>query len=330
MNGSARNLSLLLAAAGLAASAACAQAPVAPGGYPAKPVRMIVPLAAGGGTDYMARIVAQKLADRAGQQFVVDNRPGAAGAIGTLAAAKAASDGYTLLMAAIGTTASAMSYYAKPGYDIRTDFAPISMLGTVTIVLVVHPALPVKTVKELVALTKVRPGELNFASSGTGGLSHLTSEMFKQMAKINIVHVPYKGTSLFLPDLLSGQVVITMDTPPAYLQFIKAGRLRALAVTSARRSLILPEVPTMIESGIAGFESIGSYALLAPAGTPKDIIAYLNRETNAVLQLADLKEKAIVVGIEPAGSTPEALEAFTAAEIVKWAQVIKAAGIKPE
>ncbi len=327
---SARILSFLLAAAGLTTAVACAQTPGAAGGYPAKPVRMIVPLAPGGGTDYMARIVAQKLTDRVGQQFVVDNRPGAAGAIGTQAAAKAASDGYTLLMAAVGTTASAMSYYAKPGYDIRTDFAPISMLGTATIVLVVHPALPVKSAKELIALAKTRPGELNFASSGTGGLSHLTAEMFKQTAGINIVHVPYKGTSLFMPDLLSGQVVITMDTPPAYLQFIKAGRLRALAVTSAQRSLILPEVPTMIESGSPGFESMASYALLAPAGTPRDIIAHLNRETNAVLQLADLKEKAIVVGIEAAGSTPEALDAFTAAEIAKWARVIKAAGIKPE
>lgn len=325
-----RDLSALLVAAGLATTIAYAQAPVALSGYPAKPVKMIVPLAAGGGTDYMARLVAQKLSDRVGQQFVVDNRPGAAGAIGTSAAAKSANDGHTLLMTSIGTAASAMSYYAKTGYDIRTDFAPISMLGMVTLVLVIHPALPVKNVKELIALTKARPGELNFASSGTGGLSHLTSEMFKQMAKIEIVHVPYKGTSLFLPDLLSGQVVITMDTPPAYLQFIKTGRLRALAVTSERRSLILPEVPTIGESGIPGFESIGSYALLAPAGTAKDVIAYLNRETHAVLQLTDLKEKAFVVGIEPVGSTPEALDTFTGAEIVKWARVIKAAGIRVE
>ena len=322
--------SFFLAASAFAATAAYAQAPVVPGGYPAKPVRMIVPLAAGGGTDFMARIVAQKLSERVGQQFVVDNRPGAAGAIGTLAAARSANDGYTLLKAASGTTASAMSYHAKPGYDIRSDFAPISMLGTATIVLIVHPALPVKNVKELIALARVRPGELYFASSGTGGLSHLTSEMFKQMAKINIVHVPYKGTSLFVPDLLSGQVVMTMDTPPAYLQFIKARRLRALAVTATRRSSFLPEIPTMIESGIPGFDSIASYGLLAPAGTAKDIIARLNRDTNTVLLLPDLKEKALVAGIEPAGSSPEALEAFTASEVVKWARVIKAAGITPE
>jgi len=321
---------LFLAAAGLAASAAYAQTPVKPGGYPAKPVRVIVGFPAGGAGDFLMRMVAQKLSERAGQQFVVDNRPGAAGNIGAELVAKSPNDGYTLLMAVIGTHAVAMSYYKKLSYDIRTDFAPISMLATATLVLVVHPSLPAKNVKELIALAKARPGELNFGSSGVGGLIHLTGEMFKQMAKIDIVHVPYKGTSLLLPDLLSGQIAMAIDTPPAHVPFIKAGKLRALALSAAKRASFLPGVPTMAESGLPGFESVASYSLLAPAGTAKDIVAHLNRETNAVLQLADLQEKLSVAGLDPAGSTPEALDAFTRAEVVKWAQVIKAAGITPE
>jgi tripartite-type tricarboxylate transporter receptor subunit TctC len=330
MKGPMHTLVLFLAAAGLAASAAYAQAPVKPGGYPARPVRIIVPFPAGGAGDFVARIVAQKLSERIGQQFVVDNRSGAAGNIGVEAAAKSPNDGYTLLLATIGSHAVAMSYYKKINYDIRTDFAPISMISTATLVLVVHPALPVKNVKDLIALAKARPGELNFASSGVGGLIHLTGEMFKQRAKIDIVHVPYKGTSLLLPDLLSGQIAMAIDTPPAHVPFIKAGRLRALAVTAAKRASFLPDLPTMAESGLPGFESVASYALLAPAGTSKDIVAYLNREINAVLQLADVQEKLSVAGIDPAGSTPEALDAFTKAEVIKWAQVIKAAGITPE
>ncbi len=322
--------SLLLAAAGFVASVAHAQAPVKPGGYPAKPVRVIVPFPAGGAGDFLMRIVAQKLFERIGQQFVVDNRSGAAGNIGVEAVARSPNDGYTLLMATIGTHAVAMSYYKKLNYDIRTDFAPVSMLATATLVLVVHPSLPAKNVKELIALARARPGELNFASSGIGGLIHLTGEMFKQMAKIDIVHVPYKGTSLLLPDLLSGQIAMAVDTPPAHVPFIKAGKLRALALTAAKRASFLQGVPTMAESGLPGFESVASYSLLAPVGTAKDIVAYLNRETNAVLQLADLQEKLSVAGLDPTGSTPEALDAFTRAEVVKWAQVIKSAGITPE
>jgi len=324
-----RTLPLFLAA-GLSASTAYAQAPVKPGGYPAKPVRVIVPFPAGGAGDFLMRIVTQKLFERVGQQFVVDNRSGAAGNIGVEAAARSPNDGYTLVMATIGTHAVSMSYYKKLSYDIRTDFAPISMLATATLVLVVHPSLPAKNVKELIALARVRPGELNFGSSGVGGLIHLTGEMFKQMAKIDIVHVPYKGTSLLLPDLLSGQVAMAIDTPPAHVPFIKAGKLRALALSAAKRASFLPGVPTMAESGLPGFESVASYSLLAPAGTSKDIVAFLNRETNAVLQFADLQEKLSVAGLDPAGSTPEALDAFIRNEVVKWAKVIKAAGITPE
>lgn len=330
MNGPIYALLLLLVAAGLAAPAAYAQAPVKPGGYPVKPVRAIVPFPAGGAGDFVMRIVAQKLLERTGQQFVVDNRSGAAGNIGVEAAARSPNDGYTLLMGTIGSHAVAMSYYRKLNYDIRTDFVPISMLGTATLVLVVHPSLPARNVKELIALARARPGELNFGSSGVGGLIHLTGEMFKQMAKIDIVHVPYKGTSLLLPDLLSGQIAMAVDTPPAHVPFIKAGRLRALALTAAKRASFLPGVPTMAESGLPGFESVASYALLAPAGVSKDIVAYLNREVNAVLQFTDVQEKLSVAGIDPAGSSSEALDAFTKAEVVKWAQVIKAAGITPE
>ena len=323
-------LPLFLAVAGLAASTAYAQAPVKPGGYPAKPVRIVIGYPAGGAGDFMLRMVAQKLSERIGQQFVVDNRPGAAGNIGAELVAKASNDGYTLMMGVIGSHAVAMSYYKKINYDIRTEFAPISMLATATLVFVVHPSLPVANVKDLIALAKARPGELNFASSGVGGLIHLTGELFKQMARINIVHVPYKGTSLLLPDLLSGQVAMAIDTPPAHVPFIKSGKLRALAVTAAKRTSFLPNLPTMAEAGLPGFESVASYTLLAPAGTAKEIVAYLNRESNAVVQLADLQEKLSVAGMDLAGSTPEALDAFIRNEVAKWAKVIKVAGITPE
>jgi tripartite-type tricarboxylate transporter receptor subunit TctC len=278
----------------------------------------------------MTRVLAQKLGERIGQQVVVDNRPGAAGNIGVEAVAKSAADGYTLLLGAIGSHSVAMSYYAKINFDLRTDFAPISMAGTTTNIVVMHPALPVRNVKDLIALARARPGELNFASSGTGGLIHLTGEMFKQAAKVDLVHVPYKGTALFLPDLLKGQIAMAFDTLAPHLPFIKAGKLRGVAVTAGIRTPLLPEVPTVAESGLPGFESVASYALLVPAGTPKDVVAYLNRETVAALQSADLKDRLSAAGIDPLGSSPEELERIIRAEIAKWARVIKAAGITPE
>ncbi len=301
-----------------------------PAGYPARPVKIIVPFPAGGATDILTRVVGQRLGERIGQQMPVDNKPGAGANIGAEAAAKSPPDGYTILMGSIASHSIAVSYYKNLGYDIRRDFAPIAMTGAITNVLVVHPALPVRTVKDLIALAKAHPGDLNYASSGTGGLIHLTGELFAQMAKIKIVHVPYKGTALFLPDLLNGQIAMSLDTLPPHLPFIQAGKLRALAVTTAKRSPVLPDLPTVAEAALPGFESVAIYALLAPAGTPREVVAYLNRETNAALQLADLREKLSAQGIETLGGTSEAVGSIINNEVAKWARVIKDGGIKPE
>jgi tripartite-type tricarboxylate transporter receptor subunit TctC len=310
------------------ATGVCAQSK--PAGYPVRPAKIIVPFPAGGATDILTRVVGQKLSERIGQQMPIDNKPGAGANIGAEAAAKSPADGYTLLMGSIASHSIAVSYYKNLNYDIRKDFAAIAMTGAITNVLVVHPALPVRSVKELIALAKARPGELNFSSSGTGGLIHLTGELFKQTANINIVHVPYKGTALFLPDLLNGQIAMSLDTLPPHLPFIKIGKLRALAVTTAKRSPVLPELPTIAEAALPGFESVAIYALLAPTGTPKEIVAYLNRETNAVLQLPDIREKLAAQGIETLGGTPEAVDVIIRKEVAKWARVIKEAGITPE
>ena len=299
--------------------------------YPNRPVKIIVPLGAGGGTDILGRILAQKLSERLGKQFIVENRPGAGSTIGTLAVAKSPNDGYTLLLSAIGTYASAMAYDQKLNYgNMRNDFTPISLLGNSTVVIVVNPNTGVKNIIELIALAKNKPGYLNFGSSGTGGLSHLSGEMFKQMADINMTHVPYKGTAQIVPALISGEVSLTFDTPPAYLAFIKENRLRAIAVGGTKRSAFLPEVPTIMESGLPNYDSVASYGLFAPAGTPKEVVNLLNREINQILLLAELKDNLGPQGIEPFGSTPEALAQFTDAEIAKWMRVVKLGGIKAD
>ena len=296
--------------------------------YPAKPIRLIVPFPAGGGVDIVARTVGDKLGARLGQTMVVDNRPGAGATLGTSLAAKSTPDGYTLLTAPVIGLAIAHAYYPKLNYDMRSDLAPISKIGFGTVVMVVPPSLGVNSVQELVALAKSKPGQLSFASSGTGGLIHLTGEMFKQMAGINILHVPYKGTSQLLPDLIDGRVSLAIDSLPAHLPHIKAGRLRALGVARRNRSAQLPQVPTMSEAGLQGFESYTDYALYAPAGTPKTIITTLNREVIPVLQLADVRAKLDSLGIDIAGSTPEALRAEVASEVAKWTKLIKDANIR--
>ena len=299
-------------------------------GYPAKSIHIVVPFPAGGATDILTRVVAEKLGTRLGQVIIVDNKPGAGANIGAETAAKSASDGYTLLMGSVASHAISATYYSKLGYDFRRDLAPISMVGYVPSVLVITTSLPVKTVPELIAYAKANPGKLNFASSGTGALIHLTGEMFKQMAGIDIVHVPYKGTALFLPDLIDGRVSMSLDSMPPHLPHIKSGKLRALAVTSAKRSPVLPDLPTIAEAALPGFESIAPYALFAPAGTPAEIVAFLNREVNIVLLQADVRDKLAEQGIEVSGSTPDALAATVRSEIAKWAKVIKDGSIKPE
>ena len=297
--------------------------------YPTKPIRVIAAFPPGGGVDIVARAVGERLSARLGQSLVVDNRPGAGTTIGTELAVKSPPDGYTLLVGPIGAALIAQIYYRK-SFDMRRDLAFISKIGYGTIVLVVPPSLGVTSVKELIALAKAKPGQLTFASSGTGSNIHLTGEMFKQRAGIDIVHVPYKGSALMLPDLIEGRVSMALDSMPAHLPHIKSGRLRALAVASLQRSAQLPDVPTISEAGLPGFQSNTDYALFAPAGTPKEIVARLNRETIAVLELPDLKARLAALGIEVGGSTPEAMRAEVLAEFDKWAKVLKEGNIKQE
>jgi tripartite-type tricarboxylate transporter receptor subunit TctC len=298
--------------------------------YPAKAVRFIVPFPPGGGVDIVARALAEKLSPRLGQPIVIDNKAGAGTTIGTDAAAKSAPDGYTFLVSGIGSQAIVHLMYAKLSFDIRRDLAPVSRVGYGTIALVVPQASPARSVQELVAIARAKPGQLTFASSGTGAIIHLTSEMFKQAAAIDLTHVPYKGTTQILPDLLAGRVDMALDSLPAYLPHLESGKLRALAVASAQRSPLLPELPTMAEAGFPGVVAATDYALYAPAGTPKEIIALLNREVNAVLQIDDLRAKLAAQGIVISGSTPEELRAELLAELAKWAKVIRNANLKPQ
>ena len=300
-------------------------APAAEAQYPARPIRFIVPFPPGGGVDIVARTVGEKLGARVGQPVVVENRPGAGTTIGNEIAARSTPDGYTLLVGPIGGAAIAQAYYPKLRYDIRRDFAPVTKIGHGTIVLVVAPSLGVASVKELVALAKARPGQLTFGSSGTGALIHLTGELFKQTAGVDILHVPYKGTANLLPDLIDGRVSMALDSMPAHLPHIRAARLRALAVASPQRSSQLPDVPTLSEAGLSGLNASPSYALYAPARTPSEIIAVLNRETNAVLQQTDVRTKLLAQGIDTSGSTPEALRAELLGEYEKWSKVIRTA-----
>ncbi len=297
--------------------------------YPSKPVRFIVPSAAGGGTDIVTRAVAQKLAESLGQQFLVENRPGAGQMIGIEAAARAPADGYTLLMAA-STLAINPIMYKKVSYDPVRDFAPITQAASVPNVLVVNPSLPVRSVAALIALAKQRPGEIAYASAGIGTSPQMSVELLKSMAGIDLVHVPYKGTSPGVIDLLAGQVSVMTPNVLTALPYIKAGRLRALAVTSARRSAALPEVPTMAEAGLPGYESSQWYGVLAPAGTPRDIVIRLNAEIVRALQAADVRGRLAADGAEPVGGSPAEFAALIKSEISKWAKVAAAAGIRPE
>lgn len=320
-----RLLVFLCAVAGLAlnySSTALAQA------WPAKPIRLIAPYPPGGGVDTVARLLAERLGARLGQSVTVDNKPGAGATIGADALAKSAADGYTLMLGSITDYAIAPHIHKNLPFDMRRDFAPVVEIGYGTVVLVVNADLPAKNVKELIALGKSKPGELSYASSGIGGLQHLNGEMFKQMAGIDLVHVPYKGTAQFLPDLLSGRVPMSIDSLPAHLPHIKSGKTRALAVASRARAPTLPEVPTMSEAGVTGYESATNYTLFAPAGTPREVIERLNREGNAVLQMAEVRDKLASLGIVVSGGSVEAVEKRVPAEIDKWSRVIKGANLK--
>lgn len=314
---------------GLALFALLPLAVVGQSAYPSKPVRFIVPSAAGGGTDIVTRVIAQKLSDALGQQFIVENRPGAGQMIGIELAAKSPADGYTLLMAS-STLAINPLMYKKVSYDAVRDFTPITQAATLPNVLVVHPSLPVHTVAELVALAKQRPGQINFASAGIGTSPQMSVELLKSMTGIDLVHIPYKGTTPGVVDLLAGQVSVMAPNMLTALPHIKAGKLRALGVTSAKRSEALPEVPTIAEAGLPGYESVQWYGVLAPAGTPREIVARLHAEIVRALQLPEVKERLAADGAEPVGDSPEAFAALIKSEIEKWAKVAKAAGIRPE
>ncbi len=298
--------------------------------YPSKPVRIVVPFPPGGGVDIVARAVGEKLGPRIGQSVVIENKPGAGTTIGGDAVAKSAPDGYTLLLGPIGSQAIVLLTYKNIPYDVRRDFAPITRIARGTIVLVVSPGSRANSVKELVALAKAKPGHLTFASSGTGALIHLSGEMFKQAAGIDMTHVPYKGSTQILPDLLDGRIDMALDSLPAYLPHIKSGKVRALAVASTRRSPLMPDLPTIAEAGVAGVVAETDYALYAPAGTAKEIIGLLNREMQAVLQMPDLQAKLAAQGIEISASTPEALRAELLDEYAKWEKVVRAANLKLE
>ena len=297
--------------------------------YPSKPVRVIVPFPPGAGVDITARIFTPRLAEALGQQFIVDNRGGAAGQIGAEMAARTAPDGYTLLFAPASIVIS-RTLYPKLTYDIEKDFDPITMVASAPFVLVVHPSLPVRNVRELIALAKAKPGMLFYASTGNGGTPHLATEIFRTQAGISVVHVPYKGTPPAVTDLLGGQVQFMFSNTLSVLPHVHSGRLRALAIGSARRSAAAPQIPTVAESGMPGFEAITWFGMLAPAGTPKEIIVRLNDEMRKIGQMASIRTLLISQGADPLSTTPEEFRAYLKVEIVKWAKVVAAVGVKAE
>lgn len=298
--------------------------------YPSRPIRIIVPSAPGGSSDVGARLIAQRLAERWSRPVVVENRAGAATIIGSELVAKAPPDGYMLLMAP-GALATNPATYKKMPFDTVRDFTPITQTISVPNLIVVHPSLPAKSVKDLIALAKSRPGEIHYASAGHGTQPHLTMELFLMMARIRMNHVPYKGGAPGITDLVGGQIgVMATSSLPLLIPQVRAGRLRALGVTSVTRNQALPDVPTIIEAGLPGYESVQWSGLLAPAGTSREIITRLHKETVAILRTPDARERLRSDGSEVVASSPEEFAAFIQAEIVKWAKVVKAAGIQPE
>jgi len=290
---------------------------------------MLVGFTAGGGTDTYARIIAPKMTERLGQQVLVENRPGAGGSIATGFVAKAPPDGYTLVFVSPSHAINPSLQKSLP-FDALADFEPVTTVAAGSVVLVVHPALPVKSVKELVALAKSRPGAIHFASGGTGSSSQMNSEQFKALAGIDITHVPYKGTAAAIPDLIAGEVQMTVDTVAALLPHIRSGRLRALGIGDRVRSTLLPDVPTIAEAGVPDYEMYGGTGVLAPARTPREIVQRLNQEINAILKQPDVIQRFTELAVRPTGSTPEAYRAQIKADIARYAKIIAFAGIKPQ
>ena len=298
--------------------------------YPSRPIRFIVPFAAGAGVlDIMARLVGQHLGQSLGQQAIIDNRPGAGGNVGAEVAAKAAPDGYTMLMGAVALVVSPYLYARLP-FDPLTDLAPVTQVNSAPLMLVVHPSLPVTSVAELIAYAKARPGQLNYGSGGVGATPFLATELFKSMAGIDVVHVPYKGGAPALADLVAGQLSFMIENVPGTLPFVKDGKLRALAITSRQRLALVPELPTMEEAGVPGYEMIGWNGIFVPKATPPEIVARLNAELVKVLRSTEVGEQLARLGAVPVGDTPEQFGAFVKAESARWGKIIKDLGIKPE
>jgi tripartite-type tricarboxylate transporter receptor subunit TctC len=314
---------LVSACIALATALAAAQA------YPARPVRVVVGFPPGAGVDITTRLVTPRLAEALGQQFIVDNRPGAAGNIGAEVASKAMPDGYTLLSASAPIVMSP-ALYKHLNYNLERDFDPIGLMASAPFVLVLHPSVPAKSVKEFIALARLRPGQLAYASTGSGSTPHLSMELFKAQAGINMVHVPYKGTPQAVPDILSGQVQAMFANTLSVLPQVKAGRLRALAISSAKRSAAVPELPTVAEAGMPGYEAGTWFGLFAPAGTPREIINRLSGEIVRIVGTPDMKARLLEQGADAVTSTPEQFRAFVKSELAKWSEVIKAVGVKAE
>ena len=297
--------------------------------YPSRTVRLVVPFAAGGSSDTVARLIAHKLTAAMGQTFVVENRPGAGGNIGGDFVAKSKPDGYTLLFGA-GSTAINVSLYSKMPFDTLKDLDPVIHICNVTGILVAHPTLPARNVRELIEAARASPGTINYASAGAGTVIHLAGEMFRSMANVQMTHVPYKGSGPALADLIGGQVQVMFANMPGTLQHVKTGRLKVLAVTSSQRSVVLPEIPTIAESGLPGYQAATFFGVFAPAGTPPAIVAKLNAELAKVLSTPEILDHLRSEGAEPVGGSPEQFRAFVRGEIERWAPVVKSAGVKAD
>lgn len=314
---------VVLAAAFVLASAQA----IAAESYPTKPVRLVVPFSAGGTTDILARMYAQRLSESTGVQFIVDNRVGAGGTIGMEAVAKSTADGYTLNFGSTSSIAVSPSLYPKLPFNILRDFVPVAEIASASIVLASHPSLPARNMKELVALAKARPGEVVFASSGIGSSLHLCAEYLKFLAKIDMLHVPYKGVGTALPDFIGGQVQLLFSDMPPFAPYIKTGRLRALGVTTAKRSALLADIPAISET-VPGYDLAGWYGVLAPTGTPAEIIKRLHAEIHKIMFSQDMRERYITLAIEPATRSPEQFGTYVKSELGKWGDIIRRAGVK--
>ena len=333
MNRFMQRLTLVFAALALGiASSALAQTTSTGSGqaYPSRPVRVVVAFAAGGTTDILARLFAQKLSASTGQQFVVENRTGAGGTIGTEAVVRSAPDGYTINFASTSSLAVSPNLYTKLNYDLMRDLAPVTQVATASIMLATHPSVPAKNMRELIALARARPGQINYASSGNGSSLHLCGEYLKHLAKIDLVHVPYKGVGVALPDLIAGQVQLLFSDMAPFVPYVKTGRLRVLAASTAQRSKLYPDIPTIAESGVPGYDLAGWYGVVVPVAAPRTVVDRLHGELGKAMRAPDMVERYATLGVESVETTPEQFGAYMRSELAKWGDIIKRSGTRLE